>query len=292
MVKTISISFIFSLFLASVGTAQEYRLGLDPPAIEIYKSMLEFAETKNYDKITGSWEFLGDIPMQIHNKFGINLEKEINNSVKAQNRKRTVSAVRKLIFYDIKDIFSVIVSGQEVNPAYLKGLIKAAYLDYLQLTAAVEKTEAKIDDRIKQSFKEAFSAISEVSTASVGNNASLGLPSKNRPIHQILSSIENDIQQVFPDFMMSFTTPSILVHRAKPEYPNLERQAGIEGTVLVKVVVGREGKVLDAQVVKSNVTPNMDHAAVLAAKKCRFEPAKNGNLPVPSTVVIPFDFRL
>ncbi len=292
MVKTISISVIFSLFLASVGAAQEYRLGLDPPAIEIYKSMLEFAETEKYDKIASSWKFLGDIPMQIHNKFGINLENEINNSIKDQNRKRTVATVRKLIFYDIKDIFSVIAAGREANPAYLKGLIKAAYLDYLQLTAAVEKTEAEIDDRIKQSFKEAFSAVTDVSAASVGNDTGVGLPQQNRPIHQILSSIENGIQQVFPDFMMSFTTPSILVQQVKPEYPTLARQAGIEGTVLVKVVVSREGKVLEAQVVKSNVTPSMDQAAILAAKKCRFEPAKNGNLPVPSTVVIPFDFRL
>ena len=106
------------------------------------------------------------------------------------------------------------------------------------------------------------------------------------------SQIENGVLVVFPDFSMSFTAPPVITHRAKPAYPNLAREAGIEGTVLVKVVVSPQGKVVGAMILESDVTSTMEEEALRAARLCEFEPARNGNLKVASTVVIPFDFRL
>jgi protein TonB len=72
----------------------------------------------------------------------------------------------------------------------------------------------------------------------------------------------------------------------------LAQQAGIEGTVVVKAVINEKGTVLDASVLSSDVTPSMEKAALRAARECRFEPAKQGSVPVKATVIIPFDFRL
>ena len=77
-----------------------------------------------------------------------------------------------------------------------------------------------------------------------------------------------------------------------PDYPPLAREAGIEGTVRVKVVIDDDGKVIDLQVIWSDVTASMERAAIAAAKRSRFEPGRQGLHPVRAAVVIPFRFRL
>jgi len=89
-----------------------------------------------------------------------------------------------------------------------------------------------------------------------------------------------------------FDVPPEPVFMVKPDYPRLAREAGIEGTVLIKVVVGETGKVVDASVVDSDVTQDMDNAALAAARRCLFEPARQGSNAVEAAVVIPFEFRL
>ncbi|MCP4247324.1 MAG: TonB family protein, partial [bacterium] len=54
----------------------------------------------------------------------------------------------------------------------------------------------------------------------------------------------------------------------------------------------KEGKVVDATVVASDVTPAMERAALAAARKCTFKPAEQQGKPVKVAVVIPFEFRL
>jgi protein TonB len=77
-----------------------------------------------------------------------------------------------------------------------------------------------------------------------------------------------------------------------PNYPQLALEAGLEGTVYVKVLVGEDGRVLSAEVIRSDVLPAMEKAALEAAKKCRFKPARQRTTPVRASVVIPFHFRL
>jgi TonB family protein len=289
MLKKISIGFFITVLLAGATAAQEYRLGLNPPAFEIYKSMLEFAEDEKYGKISQSWEFLGDIPREIKEKFGIDLEKEIINSIRDQNRTMAVTAVRKLIFYDMKDIFTIVSESKNANPAYLKGLVKAAYLDYAHLSPEVAKTDVAIDTKIKNSFRDAL-AFYSAPTPKPATDDDNG--ENRRRIEPVLAGIENALMAVFPDFAMTFTSPPVLTRRVTPTYPNLAREAGIEGTVLIKVVVSPDGKVLGALIVNSDVTSTMENEAVRAAKLCEFKPARNGNLNVAATVIIPFDFRL
>jgi protein TonB len=83
--------------------------------------------------------------------------------------------------------------------------------------------------------------------------------------------------------------PKLLV---QPEYPDLARQAGIEGVVRVKVTIDIEGKVIAASVFDSDVTEAMNRAALVAARRCEFEPAKQGSKPVPVVIIIPFEFSL
>ncbi len=94
------------------------------------------------------------------------------------------------------------------------------------------------------------------------------------------------------DGFVPFDKEPVLILWAPPSYPRLSRQAGIEGTVVVLVTVDKNGKVVAAFVAESNVTPAMGEAAVEAARKCRFEPAKQGPVSVPARVEMPFEFQL
>ena len=91
---------------------------------------------------------------------------------------------------------------------------------------------------------------------------------------------------------LAFDEPPTLVHFQVPTYPDLAREAGIEGTVRIKVLVAEDGKVVNVSLISSDVTPMMERAALAAAKKCRFNPAKQRTRPVRAHVVIPFNFRL
>jgi protein TonB len=91
---------------------------------------------------------------------------------------------------------------------------------------------------------------------------------------------------------IAFDEPPVLVEFVTPEYPLIYREAGIEGTVQVRVLVGVDGNVLDAKVLSSDAAIEMQQAAIEAAMKCRFKPAKQRTTPVKAHVMIPFVFRL
>jgi protein TonB len=78
------------------------------------------------------------------------------------------------------------------------------------------------------------------------------------------------------------------VYQPKPEYPDLARQAGIEGMVVIKVLVDRQGKVIELLHVTSS--PIFDEAAERTLRTWRFRPALVGNHPVPAWVAIPVRF--
>jgi protein TonB len=81
-------------------------------------------------------------------------------------------------------------------------------------------------------------------------------------------------------------------YAVKPRYPELAREAGIEGTVLLKVLIGLKHEVLDARVEWSDVTPEMEQAAIEAALKCRYQPAKQQGVEVEVWCSIRIEFRL
>jgi len=83
--------------------------------------------------------------------------------------------------------------------------------------------------------------------------------------------------------------PEALV-RVPPEYPDLAREAGVSGTVMVQALVGRDGTVRDTRVVKS--IPMLDAVAVRAVRQWTFKPARAEGKPVAVWVGIPVKFSL
>lgn len=93
-----------------------------------------------------------------------------------------------------------------------------------------------------------------------------------------------------PDFVPVEKEPQI-IRQVKPKYPELAQRAGIEGRVIVKIWVDKEGKPHKAIVLKSDAKI-FDQAAINAAMQYRFTPAIMNHGPVAVWVVIPFTFKL
>jgi len=82
-----------------------------------------------------------------------------------------------------------------------------------------------------------------------------------------------------------------LVRSVPAQYPELALRVGLEGTVIVKMWVDREGKVRQASVEKSD-NGMFDQPALDAAKQFVFTPAYMNSGPVSVWVRVPFHFKL
>ncbi len=80
------------------------------------------------------------------------------------------------------------------------------------------------------------------------------------------------------------------IKRVNPVYPELAKKAGIEGTVVVKVLVNTKGDVEKVEILKSH--PLLDESAIEAAKQFKFKPGKQRDKFVKVWVSIPFNFKL
>jgi len=86
--------------------------------------------------------------------------------------------------------------------------------------------------------------------------------------------------------------PKVL-KEAKPGYTADAMRAGIQGSILLEVVVLRDGTVGDVTVTRSlDAVKGLDNEAVRAVKKWRFEPGTKEGKPVPVRVEIEMTFRL
>lgn len=75
------------------------------------------------------------------------------------------------------------------------------------------------------------------------------------------------------------------------EYPKMARQAEIEGTVLLKVTVNAQGRVISVVVIQS-ASKVLDQYAIEYVKEWTFTPAEMSGNPVKATVSIPITFSI
>jgi protein TonB len=76
------------------------------------------------------------------------------------------------------------------------------------------------------------------------------------------------------------------------EYPEIARKAGIEGRVIVNVLVAVNGRVEETKILKSLGHSGCDEAAIKAIRSVRWKPAKQRDRPVKVWVGIPVIFKL
>jgi protein TonB len=77
-----------------------------------------------------------------------------------------------------------------------------------------------------------------------------------------------------------------------PSYPPQAIARGIEGTVLVRVLIGPDGETIEVRVHRSSGAVLLDRAALAAVQGWEFRPATVGGRAAPAWVEVPVRFRL
>ncbi len=112
------------------------------------------------------------------------------------------------------------------------------------------------------------------------------------PLRQLVSSLPTAQPSLPANLHVSRGIPQpILVHQVAPIYPALAKQDGIEGTVVLDVLVEKDGKVASLRVVSGNSL--LATAAVRAVRQWRYQPSQlNGqSIAVPIKITLNFDLR-
>jgi TonB family protein len=79
--------------------------------------------------------------------------------------------------------------------------------------------------------------------------------------------------------------------RIPPSYPEIARQAGVQGKVLLEAVVRKDGSMGNISVLESTASGlGFDQAAVKAVSRWRYKPALQNGRPVDAHVIILVDF--
>jgi periplasmic protein TonB len=82
------------------------------------------------------------------------------------------------------------------------------------------------------------------------------------------------------------------LNNPKPEYPMEARQRHWQGTVLLRVYVGADGRALQVNLQRSSGHDVLDESALEAVREWRFVPAKRGDIAEVSWVTVPIVFEL
>lgn len=86
------------------------------------------------------------------------------------------------------------------------------------------------------------------------------------------------------------TRPPTKIKDVKPVYPAIARSARVAGVVTIEATIGQDGKVVDAQVVKS--VPMLDQAALDAVQQWEYTPPLVNGKPTSVIVTVTINFTL
>src|SRR5690606_13047236 len=88
------------------------------------------------------------------------------------------------------------------------------------------------------------------------------------------------------------STDANYAQSCSPQYPSMSRRLGEQGRVIVKVVVGTDGRPQQVDVRKSSGYDRLDTAAADAMRRCRFSPGRVGGVAQTMAYDAPVNFVL
>jgi periplasmic protein TonB len=88
----------------------------------------------------------------------------------------------------------------------------------------------------------------------------------------------------------TLVTPPVKIRDESPVYPEMPRQAKLEGQVVIEAVIGVTGDVVETRVLKA--TPLFAEAALAAVRQWKYRPTLINGRPVPVVMTVTVTFRL
>jgi len=114
---------------------------------------------------------------------------------------------------------------------------------------------------------------------------------KSKPQKTVVDSSKSLAESDLP---LQFAKEARPLYRTNPlpKYPKIARKRGYQGSVVLEVLVDRNGKVVDLRVAKTSGYPILDKAAITTVKDWSFEPGMVGRERAAMWVTIPIRFEL
>jgi periplasmic protein TonB len=84
--------------------------------------------------------------------------------------------------------------------------------------------------------------------------------------------------------------PPVPIDAPKPAYPDWAREAGVEGKVVLRVLVGADGLPIRVDIISG--PKGLTEEAQKAVQRWKFRPGLSGKIPVKVWVEVPVSFRL
>ena len=82
----------------------------------------------------------------------------------------------------------------------------------------------------------------------------------------------------------------MLIHQVRPQYPVIAREARVEGSVVLKAIIAKDGTIQHLQLVSGN--PLLVSSAINAVKEWRYQPYLLNGTPVEVETNITIYFHL
>ncbi|NCD08837.1 MAG: energy transducer TonB [Negativicutes bacterium] len=156
--------------------------------------------------------------------------------------------------------------------------------DIVEISKKPEKTEQLKQERLNNSVEKSGEKSSANNGGSGNNGESEG---KGKGTGSIGAGFGNGSDNAQP------VVPPRLIHYSKPPYPSAAREKGIEGTVIVRVLIDLSGNIAGADVYESSGSSLLDEAAIAATNRWEFSAAKNNlGKNMACYIFIPISFNL
>ena len=93
------------------------------------------------------------------------------------------------------------------------------------------------------------------------------------------------------DQFVAYEDPPVPISQPPPVYPEMARKAGVEGMVILHVLVDKEGNVRDIRLIKG-IGAGLDESAIASVRQSKWTPAIQNHKPVSVWVSYPVRFKL
>lgn len=108
----------------------------------------------------------------------------------------------------------------------------------------------------------------------------------NEEIEEVDEAIEETASAVITEAMPLYKM------NPEPEYPRMAEKRRYEGTVILSVLVNKQGMVDNLWIFESSGYKILDNAALKAVRNWTFEPGKRGDEPMDMWVEVPVRFEI
>ncbi len=131
--------------------------------------------------------------------------------------------------------------------------------------------------------------------ASPAEKSEIMLPEKiQRTVENNINPIQKNTAEKSSDAVISKPVfDADYLRNPPPKYPISAKRRGVEGSVLLNVIVNAEGLASEVSIKKSSGYSELDEAALNAVSNWRFVPAKTSSgSATTANVIVPVEFKL